>query len=516
MTTGASRRTFLKRLSAAPLAVSAAGSIAAAAQDRPNILLLMSDNHCWNHLGCYGDRIVRTPNIDRLASQGVRFTHAFCPAPSCSPARAAILSGQEIWRLEEGANLWGIFPNKFPLYTDLLAAAGYHVGCQGKAWGPGNVPLSGRATNHGGQKYSSFVEFLKASDQKRPWCFWVSSQDPHRPYDVGSGRAAGLDVDRTPVPPYLPDTEAVRSDICDYYRAIERFDGDVGQLLDTLRQSAASDNTLVVLCSDNGWQMPRGLANLYDAGTRVPLLVSWPARVAGGRVVDDMVDLKDLAPTFLDAAQLPVPKTMTARSLMGILRSNRAGRVEEARGHVLIGRERHALCRQDALGYPARAIRTYDHLYIRNFAPDRWPAGDPPLFGDVDAHMLHYPCATKLFLLARRQDPKIAPLFDIAFAKRPAEELYDLGRDPHQMHNLAGDPAHDPIRRRLAEALTRQLKATGDPRVVGGRLPWDTTMYYQPKDFLARPSKEAIDMLGLREEYNYLDSEAAAIVGKGH
>jgi len=103
--------------------------------NRPNILLLMSDNHSWNHLGAYGDPVVKTPNIDRIAKEGVKFTHAFCAAPSCSPARAGMLTGQDIWRLEEAANLNGILPTKFPLYTDLLRDAGYYVGRQGKAWG---------------------------------------------------------------------------------------------------------------------------------------------------------------------------------------------------------------------------------------------------------------------------------------------------------------------------------------------------------------------------------------------
>lgn len=508
------RRDFLKRLSAAPLALSYAETLATPrqtapvrAQDRPNILVLMSDNHSWNHLGCYGDPVVRTPNIDRVAERGVRFTHAFCAAPSCAPARAAMLSGQEIWRLEEGANLWGVFPHdpvRFPLYTDLLAAAGYHVGSQGKGWGPGSVEMSGRRINHAGPKYESFTQFLASRPGAAPWTFWFSSPDPHRAYEVGSGVASGLNPARVRVPAYLPDNQIVRSDICDYYREIERFDRDVGEILQTLERAGEADNTLVVVCSDNGWQMPRGLANLYDSGGRVPLVMSWAGRIAPGRVVDDFASLNDLAPTFLELAGLPVPPVMTARSLAGVLASERSGRVEAVRQRVFTGRERHALCRELGKGYPGRAVRTHEFLYIRNYEPDRWPAGDPPLYGDVDAHMLHYPSPTKMFMLVNRAHPQVRPLFDLAFAKRPAEELYDLRNDPEQMNNVAGQGPYSRVLSALSGQLQSYLRATEDPREVGGKLIWDTTMYYQPNDFIARPAPDAIQLLGLQEAYNYM------------
>ena len=172
---------------------------------RPNILILMSDNHSWNHVGCYGDATVRTPNIDRVAAEGVRFTHAFCPAPSCTPARAAMLTGQDIWRLEEGANLWGTLPNRFAVYTDLLEDSGYLVGYEGKGWGPGNYGVGGWARNPGGDKYGSFEEFYNERERGQPFCYWFSSRDPHRPYRKEGGKNAGFDLDSIQVPPYLPE-----------------------------------------------------------------------------------------------------------------------------------------------------------------------------------------------------------------------------------------------------------------------------------------------------------------------
>jgi arylsulfatase A-like enzyme len=474
-------------------------------EGRPNILLLMSDNHYSDHLGCYGDQVVKTPNIDQMAVEGVRFTNAFCAAPSCSPARAGLLTGQDIWRLEEGANLWGILPNKFNFFTDLIAQSGYFVGCQGKGWGPGSVEDSGREINHGGKKYEAFEEFLAANTSDSPWYFWFSSQDPHRPYEVGSGIKSGMDIEKVQVPPYLPDNDIVRSDICDYYYEIEKFDDQVGQILKTLQKTGQYDNTLIVICSDNGWQMPRGLANLYDFGAKIPLIISWKNQIAGGRTVDDLVNLNDLAPTFLEFAHLNIPTEMTAKSLGNILSSEESGRIDKNREFVITARERHAFCRKNGIGYPARAIRTYDYLYIRNYEPERWPAGDPPLFGDVDAHMLHYPSPTKMYILENRNDPDVKTFYDLGFEKRAAEELYDLRSDPFQINNLAQQENYTSIKENLVKQLDSYLIETKDPRILGQKMKWEQGKYYQTVDFKPRPSDEAKKKLNLKEEYNYFD-----------
>lgn len=472
---------------------------------RPNILILMSDNHSWNHVGCYGDSTVRTPNIDKLAEEGVRFTNAFCPAPSCTPARAAMLTGQDIWRLEEGANLWGTLPNRFTVYTDLLEEAGYLVGYEGKGWGPGNYEAGGWTRNPASEKYGSFEEFYNERERGQPFCYWFSSRDPHRPYRREGGRKAGFDLDSIRVPPYLPDAPSVRADIADYYAEIEHFDTEVGGHLALLSEFAVVDDTVVIIASDNGWQMPRGLANLYDAGTRLPLVISLPGRFPGGRVVEDFVSLADFAPTILDLAGVAIPKDMTAKSLVPILMADQAGLVDPQRSFVVTARERHAFVRRGGSGYPARALRTRDYLYVRNYAPDLWPAGDPPLYGDVDAHMLHYPSPTKIFLLLRPDDSVFRSLFDLAFSKRPAEELYDLANDPHQVINVAQDASYASAKAAMASQLQQYLQRTGDPREVGGAMKWEKAQYFAERDMTPEPSPEAIELLGLEDRYSYLD-----------
>ncbi len=474
---------------------------------RPNILLLMSDNHSWNHLGAYGDPVVKTPNIDKIANEGVKFTHAFCASPSCTPARAGMLTGQDIWRLEEGANLWGILPNKFPLYTDLLRAAGYFVGIKGKGWGPGSFEDSGREIDHGGKQYESFDEFIRSNTENKPWSYWFSSVNPHRPYEVNSGEKSGMDKSNVIVPSYLPDNDITRGDILDYYLEVQDFDDEVGKILETLKESGQWDNTIIVICGDNGWQMPRGLANLYDFGTRIPMIFYWKDHIPGGRTVDDFMNLNDLAPTFLEINELDIPAEMTAKSLTNILYSKESGHIEQGRDFVITARERHALCRLNGVAYPGRAIRTYDYLYIRNFESDRWPAGDPPLYGDVDAHMQHYPSPTKNYILANRSEPGIDKMFEMAFNKRPAEELYDLNNDPNQMNNIAFDESYGEIKQKLADQLNNYLVNTKDPRVLGQDIIWDSTAYYETRDFKPRPNQEAIDALGLEEEYNYFPGE---------
>jgi arylsulfatase A-like enzyme len=441
-----------------------------AADARPNILFCIADDWSWGHAGAYGDRAVATPTFDRVAREGVLFTHAFSCAPSCTPSRAGILTGQAPHRLEEGSCLHGFLPKKFPVYPDLLERAGYRVGFTRKGWGPGNFEAGGRPRNPAGQQARNFEEFLKAVPDVTPFCFWFGSNDPHRPYDLGSGRQAGLRPEGVRIPAYWPDAPEVRSDVLDYYAEVRRFDHEVGELLKLLESRKQLDNTLVVITADNGMPFPRCKANLYDGGTRQPLAVRWPAKAKGGRTIDDFITLADLAPTFLEAADLRPPAEMTGRSIVGLLTGKeKPGR----RDVVFVERERHAHVRKGNLSYPARAVRTRDFLYIRNLRPDRWPAGDPELvhsvgpFGDCDGS------PTKDLILSRRDK-----FFQLCFEKRPAEELFDLKKDPDQVTNVAGQPSYAAEQKKLRAALDRWMQETADPRASNDDDHWDQYPYF--------------------------------------
>ena len=443
-----------------------------AASARPNILFAISDDQSFAHTGASGDPVVRTPAFDRVASEGVRFSHAFCSSPSCTPSRGAILTGQECYRLEEGVNLWSSLPARFESFPDLLEAAGYHVGYTRKGWGPGSLDASGRTRNPAGPRFGDFRSFHDAGPSGAPFCFWFGSNDPHRRYEKGSGRASGLRPEGVPVPEFLPDAAEVRSDILDYYFEIERFDRQLGEILAFLEERSQLDNTIVIVTSDNGMPFPRAKADLYDYGSRVPLAVRWPDRIPGGRVTSDFVSLVDLAPTILEAAQLEPPSDMTGVSLLSLLESDGQGRIEPGRDQVILARERHTPWRAGRVGYPMRGIRTHRHLYIRNLEPDRWPAGDPPIFGEVD------PSPTKDFIRDRKDTPGVKRYFEAAFSKRPGEELYDLATDPGQMRNVAGRDSYAAIKQSLSSRLDDHLMATRDPRALGRPPIWEADPHY--------------------------------------
>lgn len=470
-----SRRTFLRHattaLAAAPLL----------AQSRPpNILFCISDDQSWAHTAANGDPVVKTPGFDRVAESGVRFTNAFCDAPTCGPSRSAILTGQSIWRLEEAGNIHSTLPSKFDTYTHLLEAAGYRTGHTSKGWSPGRLEPGGRTRNPAGDPHDCFPAFLSQAQDGQPFCFWLGSRDPHRPYELGSGKRSGKDPSRVVVPPYLPDNDLVRNDILDYYVEVERFDSHVVTALNLLEQKGLLDNTIVVVTSDHGMPFPRAKASLYDSGSRVPLAISWPNAVPANRVADDFVSLSDVAPTFLEAAGLTPPADFTARSLIPVLTSSDAGQIDSDRDRAYIAMERHDGCRRGGKGYPCRALRTANHLYIHNFEPTRWPSGSPNAgdcargipYGEIDSS------PTKTFLMEHRDDPAVDRLAELAFGTRPAHELYDLSNDPGQLNNVAADPRYADQLAQLSTSLMHHLAATGDPRAVGKPAPWDYYPYY--------------------------------------
>lgn len=462
------------------------------AQKRPNILLCIADDQSWLHTSIAGDRGVKTPGFDRVARAGVLFTNAISASPGCAPSRAAILTGRVPWQLEEAGTHASLFPKKFEVYPDMLEKAGYFVGLTGKGAGPCNWKDAGWARNPAGPGFDertagqklkgisnndyagNFEDFLAAKPKDRPFAFWCGFHEPHRTYDEGSGLRAGKKLEDAAVPPFLPDVPEVRSDILDYYVEIEHLDRHLNRMLDLLQKRGELDNTLVVVTADNGMPFPRSKATMYEYGIHMPLAACWPAVCKGGRKVDDLISFTDFAPTFLEAAGLSVPKIMTGRSFVNVLKSDKSGQVDPVRTWAVSGRERHSHARFDNLGYPTRALRTSQYLYIRNFKPERWPAGDPEQYADVDNG------PSKSYMLKHRNDPKIKPLFEAAFGKQPAEQLFDIRTDPGCMKNLAASSAHAAILKKLRAQLDQTLLAQKDPRVLGQGDIWESYPRFSP------------------------------------
>ena len=468
------------------------------ANDRPNILLCISDDQSFEHATINGCRGVNTPAFDRIAREGIRFTNAYCDAPSCGPSRSAILTGQPIWRLKEAGNIHSTLPAEFATYPELLKRAGYHVGATGKAWSPGRLAPGGRTENPAGKLYvgrkrkpayanisqtdyaGNFADFLAAKPDAEPFCFWLGTYESHRGFEKGIGIKEGKQLDQIRVPAYLPDETVVRSDLLDYLVEVEDFDSVVRRAIDLLEKTGQLENTIIVVTSDHGMPFPRAKASLYDAGTRVPFAARWPAGIQQpGRTSKAFVNLSDLATTFLAAAKIDIPDQMTGRNLGPIL-TNTQQEDDRTFDRAFIAMERHDGCRAGGKGYPCRAIRKDNWLYIQNGAPERWPAGDPDAsecaraipFGEVDSS------PSKSFLMDHSDDPRIRRYYDLAFAKRPAEELYRVDTDPDQITNLAGLEEYVQVQDQLRQELEEHLSQTNDPRMTGEPALWDYYPYY--------------------------------------
>jgi N-sulfoglucosamine sulfohydrolase len=457
------------------LALVISSHVSAAEAKRPNILFIIFDD--WNgstHAGAYGCDWIKTPNFDRVAREGALFKNAFTSNPKCSPCRASILTGRNTWQLKEAVSHGGLFPAGFEVYPDLLEKSGYTVGLTGKGWGPGNFKETGRTRNPAGPSFDkltqdvpasgigkldypgNFGEFLKQRDKSKPFCFWMGFAEPHRAYELGSGLKAGKKLEDVKVPKFLPDTEIVRSDLLDYAVEVEWGDTQIGRALKVLDESGEAENTLVVITSDHGMPFPFVKGQIHEDGFHLPLAMRWPAAMKPGRVVEDFVNVRDLAPTYMELAGLKPHEQMTGKSLAAILRSEKSGWIED-RDIMLVGKERHDIGRVYDEGYPVRAIRTKEFLYVHNFHPERWPACDPETdFGNCD------PSPTKEVLKALR-----GHFYELSFGKRLPDELYRITDDPECVRNLANDLAFKEKVGELSYQMMQLLKAEGDPRALG-------------------------------------------------
>ena len=459
------------------------------ASKRPNILFVIADDWGSGHAGVFGSEWINTPNVDRVARDGVVFTHCFTSNPKCSPCRASILTGRNTWQLKEAVSHYSIFPNEFPVYPAVLEKAGYFVGLTGKGWGPGDFKSTGFAHNPAGRPWSkrtnppphrgissvdyagNFEDFLAARPAHQPFCFWLGTQEPHRAYEEGAGARAGKQASQVRLPKFYPDSDLIRSDYLDYALEVEWFDRHLGRALDKLQAIGELDNTIVVVTSDHGEPFPRVKGQIYERGFHVPLIIRWGSRAKGGRTVADFINVRDFAPTFLEAAGVAAPTTVTGRSFLKSLTADGSGIIDASRDVMLTGKERHDLGRPYDAGYPVRAIRTREWLYVRNFEPDRWPAGNPETgYRNVDDS------PSKTFLISSFDD-----YYRMSFGKRPAEELYDIRKDPDCVDNLARKVEFESVKRKLRDRMFEMLKEEGDPRVLGRADFFDTIQYHGPR-----------------------------------
>ena len=498
VTRDARRRCLVLALAAVAVGADLASRDVASEQlSRPNVLFAIADD--WSaHASAYGAKWVGTPAFDRVAREGLLFTHAYTPNAKCAPSRAILLTGRHSWQLEEAANHIPFFPPKFKSWVETLGEHGYFVGMTGKGWGPGvandargkpremtgrpfvarkaSAPAGGISPN---DYAGNFADFLDAAPKGQPWSFWYGAHEPHRAYEYGSGVAKGnkrlSDIDR--VPGYWPDNDIVRNDMLDYAYEVEHFDRHLARMLQLLDERNLLDNTIVIVTSDHGMPFPRVKGRTYEFSNRVPLAVMWRRGIpAAGRVVDDYVSFVDLAPTMIELAGLKWNETgmhpTAGRSLTDIVRAGKSGRTGPGRDHVLIGQERHDVGRPHDWGYPVRGIIKGDALYLRNYEPSRWPAGNPETgYLNTDGG------PTKTDILSARREGRDTHFWDLAFGRRGAEELYDLQQDPDCLVNLTEDRRYRQRKEQLRRSMERELRAQGDPRQFGRGTIFDRYVY---------------------------------------
>lgn len=444
------------------LAQAAASTVLRAQPRRRNILLLIADD-LGLHTGAYGDTNAKTPHLDRLAAEGVRFTHAFCTTASCSASRSVMLSG-----LHNHAN--GHYGHahaehnlsylpKIQPTPRLLKDAGYRTGVIGKLHvNPGerfqwDLDSQGEQRNVLGmaQKAREFVR--TAGDQ--PWYLHVGFGDPHRAArgfanrDYEGVTRQRFDPNALKLPPFLPDNAATRGEVAEYYEATHRLDQGVGFFLDMLRETGQLDSTLVVFLSDNGMPFPNAKTNLYDAGARLPLLVRSPGQTKRGLVNEAMVSWVDLLPTFADwaGAKLP-PYPVHGRSFLPVLEQARP----EGWDRVFLSHTFHEI----TMYYPMRGMRTRQYKYLRNLFPE-----------------LEFPHASDLWMSptwqsVRREGPsgRLGQRAVERYLHRPAEELYDVMTDPNEVRNLAQSPEHKEVLARMHREVHEWRRQTGDPWTI--------------------------------------------------
>lgn len=485
----------------------------------PNILFVINDDQTYAHTGFAGSRFVRTPGFDKVAAEGVYFSNCYAGSPGSAPSRSALVTGRHHWQNKQAGQHASSWMKEFVPFVDILEASGYHTGFTGKGVDPfryaqNETDSLWRKENAAGRHvynkhryakdsasdprtakgiglvdyYSNFLDFMQEREAGQPFYFWYGSTEPHRAYEKGSWKRNGKELSEVDVPGFFPDTEEIRGDMLDYAVEIEWADSHLYKMLDYLESIGELDNTIVMVTADNGMPFPRAKANCFEYGVHVPLAIRYPKGFPGKRRVDDPVSFVDIAPTILEMAgvqadgMLPV----SGRSMVNILRSEKEGVVDETRKYVFMGRERHSASRWQNLGYPQRAVRSREYLFIWNMKPERWPAGAPqaidektgkvyPLYG-IDEKGIHHSdwaftdvdgAPSKSFLIEHYKDPQIRPYFDLAYDKRPEFELYHIGDDPFCLRNLAENADYEAVKEELKTVLRQELQRSGDPRVIG-------------------------------------------------
>ncbi len=426
------------------------------AERSPNIIFFISDDVSWNDYGCYGNEGARTPNIDRLAANGLRFTQAYLTASSCSPSRASIVTGRYPHNNGKAAELHLPIADHLPWLPEVLREKGYYTALSGKNHmrreNPRDTPpfddiSLGRADgNRGG--HAHWMSVTKERPKDRPFFFWFASYDAHRGWEADMEWEAELygpkiSPQAVEVPPFLIDSEKTRNDLASYYNEVTRFDYFIGKVTEELEAQGVLDDTLIFILADNGRPFPRAKTRLHDSGMKTALVAHWPNGIRDPGVCDRLVSVIDLAPTAIEVAGGKAGPTFQGMSLVPLF----SNKEKSVRNYAFSEHNWHDY---EALG---RSVRTESHLYIVNDRPAKAWQG-PADSVRSESHMELQRVLKENQLNDVQKDVFLAP--------RPVVELYDTKNDPHQIHNLAGEASVSKIESKLALILKKWRQQTGD------------------------------------------------------
>jgi arylsulfatase A-like enzyme len=440
----------------AALAVAVTWCRQGSAQSRPNIILIIADDISWNDIGCYGNTAIRTPHLNKMAKNGMRFNNVFVTSSSCSPSRTSILTGRYP-HSTGAAELHTPLPAHMAFFPELLKKSGYYTAHAGK-WHEGPhtrraydtlLAAAGKNAIGGEEKW---LEVLRNRPAGQPFFCWFAALDAHRVWQPDPSLPPH-DPSKVIVPPMLADTKETREDIAAYYNEIARLDRYVGQINLELQRQGIADNTLIIFMADNGRPFPGSKTRLNDAGVKTPFLVQWPEKIRKGSECGALVSAIDIAPTLLEVAGLPAIAAIQGKSFAGLFLQP----AQPFREYVFTEHNWH-----DYEAYE-RAVRTQDFLYIVNKRPQF--ANQGPL----DA--VNSP-SFKALLAARQQGPLTPLQQDVLMAPRPEEELYAVMKDKGQANNLAGNARYNAVKEKLRQAMQRWQLETGDTEPVSLTPDW--------------------------------------------
>jgi len=425
------RRDFLKTTGLGTGAMFLPGLVRSANKDRPNILWLVSeDNSPW--LGCYGDEFATTPNLDKLAGEGVRFTNAFANTPVCAPARFTIHTG--VYASSAGTEHMRSchpIPEHIKFFTHHLRQAGYFCVNGSK------TDYNTTGTPKDAWDDRRLIPSLKRLNKKQPFFCFINYMTTHES-SMHKTKKTNHDPDAVKLAPYHPDTPEVRHDYAQYYDQIEKFDGQIGKILRELEQQGLAEDTIVFYFSDHGGVLPRSKRFLYDSGMHVPMIARFPEKYRHlapsqpGSTFEEMVSFVDLAPTMLSIAGAPIPDYMQGRAFLGHQVAPGSGLVFGFRG------------RMDEVYDLSRAVRDKRFKYIRNYMPHiPW--------GKHNNYLWKMPAMQSWE--EEYKAGRLNPVQARFFGTKPAEELYDVLADPYEINNLADDPNHEKTLNRMRGAL---------------------------------------------------------------